>query len=478
MIGAYMFGFAKSVLPITLYLKSCFTSFSENSPLWLLEPSFVAWINLIYFRKILYLWNKFMLASQQMGPDSLKQAWLVCFVASLFFLFEFIQLSSFDALNPYIVQFFHLNSSQISLLSSAFLWGNEFCLLPAGLLLDRIGPRRAILWSLGLSILGLMIFASSHFFMLAFLGRFITGVGNAFCFVSLVVLVSRWFPASKQAFAMGALVNMAFIGGMFSHTPLVLLLSLFGWQTIMWAMVVFGLLVSILIFRTVTDYPLHKEAIYLAAKAQHIPFWQGMRQVLNRQNIFSGLYTSCLNLPIIVLCALWGIQYLKVVHGLSLVMASNVVSMVFLGSMLGCPFFGWLSDKLGNRKPVMWFGAVMTLLLCIPLCFYGPLSHSLLMLLFFLLGCVTSTQVVSYPLIAESNLPLFSGRACSIASLIIMGGGMIAQMIFGYLLSLRHTGRLDVGDFKIAMYLFPMSVLIALFSMMLLKETHCRSLVE
>jgi hypothetical protein len=59
-----------------------------------------------------------------------------------------------------------------------------------------------------------------------------------------------------------------------------------------------------------------------------------------------------------------------------------------------------------------------------------------------------------------------------------MGGGMIAQMIFGYLLSLRHTGRLDVGDFKIAMYLFPMSVLIALFSMMLLKETHCRSLVE
>ncbi len=61
-------------------------------------------------------------ASQQMGPESLKQAWLVCFVASLFFLFEFIQLSSFDALNPYLVHFFHLNASQISLLSSAFLW--------------------------------------------------------------------------------------------------------------------------------------------------------------------------------------------------------------------------------------------------------------------------------------------------------------------------------------------------------------------
>lgn len=68
-----------------------------------------------------------------MSPNlSLKKAWVVCFIASLFFLFEFIQLSSFDALNHYIASYFHLNASQVSFLGSAFLWGNVLFLLPAG----------------------------------------------------------------------------------------------------------------------------------------------------------------------------------------------------------------------------------------------------------------------------------------------------------------------------------------------------------
>jgi MFS family permease len=412
---------------------------------------------------------------------SIQKAWVVCFVASLFFLFEFIQLSSFDTLNHYISTQFQLNASKLSFLGSAFLWGNVIFLLPAGLLLDRFGSRRTILVSLSVSVLGVFLFSIAHSFTLVFIARFMSGIGNAFCFVSLVVLVNRWFPSNKQAFAMGVLVNMAFIGGLFAHTPLVMLLNQFGWQNIMWGNVVLGLLILTLIYFFVENYPEQLASQYQQDKTQTDSFFSGLKHILTTQNIAAGFYTSCLNLPIMVLCALWGIQYLQVVHHLSVYEASNAVSMIFLGSMLGCPLAGFLSDKMQKRKPVMWVGALATLVLSIPLVLTQlNISPNLLMWIFFALGCVTSAQVLSYPLIAESNSMQYSGRACSIASFIIMGGGMLAQMLFGYLLSFKgaDTAHLSVAQFQFAMYLFPVSVLIAIIAMVLLRETNCRNHME
>ena len=408
----------------------------------------------------------------------LRKAWLVCFIASLFFLYEFIQLSSFDALNQFLTAHFHLSASQLSLLGSAFLWGNVMFLLPAGILLDKFGPRRMILLSLGVAIIGVGIFAFSHSFMLAFISRLMTGIGNAFCCVSLVVLVSRWFPARKQAFAMGTLVNMAFLGGMFSHTPLVWLLGHFSWQVLMLANTLFGMVIWGLIFSFLTDYPQYRQSEFIHKNTREIGFWQAFRKICIAQNIFAGLYTACLNLPIMVLCALWGMQYLKVVHHLTVYQASNVVSMIFLGSIIGCPLAGWLSDQMQLRKPVMWFGAITAFLLTMPLCFGDVnLSQTALVLIFFGLGCVTSTQVLSYPMIAESNSFEYAGRACSIASMIIMGGGMLAQMLFGYLLD-WHDGiekAVGISDFDFAMKLFPCSILLALLSMFILRETFCKN---
>ena len=409
---------------------------------------------------------------------SLRKAWCVCFLASLFFLYEFIQLSSFDALNPFLTAHFHLSASQLSLLGSSFLWGNVIFLLPAGMLLDKFGPRKVILISLGVAIVGVGIFAVSHSFVLAFLSRLLTGIGNAFCFVALVVLVSRWFPPYRQAFAMGALVNMAFLGGMFSHTPLVWLLAHCSWQVLMLSNMLLGLMIWALIFLFLMDYPPCRASEFINTPSSEIGFWQAFAKIFSRQNIFAGLYTACLNLPMMVLCALWGMQYLKIVHQLSIYQASNVVSMIFLGSMIGCPLAGWMSDRMGLRKPIMLLGAISALLLSLPLCMaHVSLSPAILALMFFGLGATTSTQVLSYPMIAESNSHQYAGRACSIASMIIMGGGMLAQMLFGYLLDWQHGQDIVpvLSDYQFAMKLFPCSILLAWMSMLMLRETFCKN---
>lgn len=418
--------------------------------------------------------------AQGVSKPSVSQAWVVCFFAGLFFLFEFIQLSSFDALNHWVQQFYHLQSAQVGWLGSSFLWGNVLFLLPAGLLLDKFGPRQVILWSLAISIVGLATFSFGSAFSVAFVGRLMSGIGNAFCFVSLVVLVSRWFPGNQQAFAMGILVNMAFLGGMFAHTPLVWLLEHYGWTKVMGGNVLFGILVFSLIFVFVKDGPQSSSTMKTKSQSQ-VGFWREFKTIFHIQNIGAGVYTSCLNLPIMVLCALWGIQYLQVVHHLSVVQASNVVSMIFFGSMMGSPLAGWMSDRLQRRKKMMWIGGILALILCYPLCcMHQALSAIQLMFIFFSLGCVTSTQVVSYPLIAESNSAIYAGRACSLASMIIMGGGMCAQILFGWLLTRHQTiGAIPTDEaFQGAMLMFPVSILLALLMLVFMKETYCKHHLE
>jgi MFS family permease len=199
--------------------------------------------------------------------------------------------------------------------------------------------------------------------------------------------------------------------------------------------------------------------------------------LVNSQNWLAGLYTSLLNLPIMVLCALWGASYLQVTHQLSGIAASNVVSLILMGSIIGCPLAGWLSDSHGRRKPLMILGAIATLITIIPLFLPVVLSQVMLGIVFFALGFFTSTQVIAYPLVAESNPAENTGAATAIASVIIMGGGGIGQVLFGWLMTYHAntaSAEYTSGDFQFAMWMFPIAAIAALVAVLMTKETYCK----
>jgi MFS family permease len=416
------------------------------------------------------------LHSKWIKPQGNFTAWLVCLSAGLFFLYEFFQLNLFDVINESLLVDFNLNSTQLSWLSSSYLWANILFLLPAGILLDRYSVRRIILIAMSICILGTVGFAFSTAYAWAFICHFLTGIGNGFCFLACVVLVSRWFPPQRQAFVIGCIVTMAFLGGMLAHTPLAYLKTHYGWRDALLIDAAFGMVILFWMFIVLQDTPL----TVLKKEPNANPGRIHLKAiVLNRQNIMAGIYTACLNLPIMVLCALWGASYLRTVHHLSVLSASNVVSLLFIGSIIGCPFVGWLSDRKGQRKPMMTAGAIATLMTLVPLFLNRPLSPMVLSILFFSLGFFTSTQVISYPLIAESNSKQNTGVATGIASMIIMGGGALGQIMFGFLLKI-HEGHhaLEARDFQFAMGLFPCMVLVALAAMKCIRETNCRHVDE
>ena len=405
--------------------------------------------------------------------------WLVCLSAGLFFLYEFFQLNLFDVINQPLRDEFNIDAAQLSWMSSTYVWANVLFLLPAGVILDRFSTRKVILLAMAICVLGSLGFALTNTFAWAAFFHSMTGMGNAFCFLSCVVLVSRWFPPRRQALVIGCVVTMAFIGGMMAHTPLVYLINHYHWRHALLIDAGVGTFILGWIFLIVKDKPTVGLSTDSSPEKQACKkqFPSGFLLVLaNRQTWFAGLYTSCLNLPIMVLCALWGASYLQSVHQLDAIAASNVVSLIFMGSILGCPLVGWLSDSLGRRKPLMVVGAIATLLTVIPLLTGFALSETVLSLLFFALGLFTSTQVIAYPLIAESNHDENTGVATGMASVIIMGGGGFGQILFGMLMR-QHAGiatqHYSVADFQCAMWMFPIAAVVALVAILLTRETHC-----
>lgn len=416
-----------------------------------------------------------MLDSKVTMPRGGFMAWLICLSAGLFFFYEFFQLNIFDVINPSLRADFEINALQLSWMSSMYLWADILFLIPAGIILDRYSTYWVIIIAMSVCVLGTLGFALTHSFAWASFFHFLSGIGNAFCFLACVVLVSRWFPPRRQALVIGSIVTMAFLGGMMAHTPFAILYNQFGWRNALLIDAAMGAFLLFWIAYVIQDKPIDT---VLKTENNKRPLYTGLLEVLgNRQTWLAGLYTSFLNLPIMVLCALWGASYLHIAHQLSDKSATNIVSLIFVGSILGCPLVGYLSDRQGKRKPVMIIGAVITLISLLPLFLGADLSALQLSLVFFALGFFTSTQVISYPFIAESNASENIGIATGVASVLIMGGAGIGQVVFGLLMQ-HHAGAMStqyvVKDFQFAMWMFPVTALLALLAVLLMRETHCK----
>lgn len=395
--------------------------------------------------------------------------WVICLSAGLFFFYEFFQLNLFDVINQPLRQEFLMDATELGWMSSTFVWGNVLFLIPAGLILDRYSARGVILCALSVCIVGVFGFGYSHSFASAAFFHTLTGIGNAFCFLSCVVLVSRWFAPHRQALVIGCIVTMAFLGGMSAHTPFAYLNAHFGWRQAVMADGMLGLIILAWIAFIVKDKPIPAIQHTTISNLKN----DLIQAVRHLQNSYAGLYTACLNLPIMVLCALWGASYLHQVHSVSSFEASNIVSYIFIGSIVGCPLVGWLSDQHGQRKPSMLIGALLTMGLTVCLVFPIAFSITTLKLLFFALGLCTSTQVLSYPFIADNNPPHLTGTATAIASILVMGGGGIAQILFGTLLQYHSlSAQYAANDYRFAMWIFPISALVASMMVLFMRENR------
>lgn len=411
--------------------------------------------------------------------------WFVCFSAALFFFYEFIQMNMLNSLGDAIAKEYVITATELGNLSACYFYANLMFLLVAGLLLDRYSTRLIILVSMVTCVLGTVLFALSDSILLAGICRFVSGVGSAFCFLSSVRLASRWFPPSRLALIVGLVVTMAMLGGVVAQTPLTILAAHIGWRHSLLVVAGIGVLITIIIWQFVQDRPAGQEALHQVEQQelQAMGFWQAQKAAfLRRQNWLGGIYTCLLNQPVSLLGALWGNSYLQKVHNLTATDASYVTTMIFLGTVIGSPLAGWISDQMGYRRRLMLIGAVLSVALVLAVIYLPNLTMPKLLILFFALGFITSTQVISYPTVAESNPKILTATSVSVVSICAIGGYAVFQPLFGRIMDWSWSGQMEgeiriytATDYHLAIKVLPIMFVVALIAAFFLRETYCRT---
>ncbi|MFI4918534.1 MAG: MFS transporter [Legionellales bacterium] len=413
------------------------------------------------------------------GYEDMKSTWLpwmVCFAATLFFFYEFIQGNMFASIASNIMQDYQIQADKMAYLSSIYYLSNVLFLFVAGMVLDRFSIKNTMLIAMFLCVISTFILAYSHSFYIALLCRFTTGIGSAFCFLGPVRLASHWFPPRRMALVTGAIVTMAMTGGMLAQYPLTKLVTYVGWRQAVQYVGMLGLAMLVLMFFWIKERP--QVAIKRAEKPINI-FSAAKKAYFNTQYLRAACYTSLMNMAIAIFGAMMGTLYLEQRLSISAEQAALVNGMLFLGAIIGSPLVGWLSDKIGLRIMPMKVGVLASLVTVLAV-LYLPVSLSEMMVLFFLLGLFTSTQVVSYALVAESSSPVMTATAVSVISIVTQGGYFIYQNLFSSLL-MNYGGMHLINDVPVylldayqhAAIILPLGLIIALLMLLGLKETRC-----
>lgn len=413
--------------------------------------------------------------------------WVVVFSAATFFFYEFIQMNMFSSLDPHLMKAFHIDATQLGRLAATYFYSTILFLLPAGLILDRVSTRKVIISALSICVIGTLLFATAKSYWFAEVCRFFTGIGSAFCFLSSMRLASRWFPPKRMALVAGLIVAMAMSGGAVAQTPLTLLVNSLTWRGALMVDGLIGMLFLALIVIVVRDYPVSDKAAHEAEqqRLEALGYWKSMgSSYLRLRNWLCGIFTCALNLPIFLLGGLFGSLYLEQVKHLSSLQSSYPAMAIFIGTVIGSPIAGWVSDKMRLRRLPMRIGALLSLAAIFTI-IYVPMSLHGYVIFFFLLGLVSSVQIISYPTVTESNPRILTTTSVSVVSFTTLSGGAIFQPLFGYIMDKSGDSHVVKGvhvysavAYDHAMLIMPIAFAVGLIATLFIRETHCQPTLE
>ncbi|WP_395055105.1 MFS transporter [Polaromonas sp.] len=137
-------------------------------------------------------------------------------------------------LSPVLTQEFSLQARDLGLLAGGYFLGFAAMQLPLGAWLDRHGPKRVILWFLGVSVLGSLAFSMATSFSGLLASRVVLGAGVSACLMAPLTGYRRWLEPAALLRANSWMLMTASLGMLASTLPVQWLMPLTGWRALFW----------------------------------------------------------------------------------------------------------------------------------------------------------------------------------------------------------------------------------------------------
>ena len=125
------------------------------------------------------------------------------------------------------------------------------------------------------------------------------------------------------------------------------------------------------------------------------------------------MIAGLLFIPTTIFDMVWGVRFLQDAHGFDYATAVLRSATVPFGWIIGCPLMGYISDRIGRRKPVIMGGARI-LMLCLGWILFGPPSFFPSYVLGIVTGIASGAAMLPYTVIKEVNPSQYSGTATGV----------------------------------------------------------------
>lgn len=416
-------------------------------------------------------------------------ACIVMICAWSFYLYEYILRVSPGVLEKFLMQDYAITATTVGVISSAYYWAYTPLQLPCGVIVDRLGARRVIMFSLLLCVLGCFFFSQSNSVTTSIMGRILMGAGSACAYISCAKVGAEWFNSDRFALIAGIGMFMGTVGGSLNAVTS-MLVEAFEWRGAMMILGALGVGICILAWTVMSDSP----AIANAKKAhknnrnvapikadEQDSLLDGLKIAMaNPQNWLIGVYGCVMYLPLCAFAELWGVPYLKLIYGIDSTVASSACVSVFIGMGLGSILGAWISNKIQSRTRVMSIAALGTLA-CFAVVFYVPdLSFTTMRAVLFLGGLLSGGQTLYFVSVKE-NMPLrYAATAIGFTNAFVMSSAILFQPLLGFLLDLTWNGVKDVDgvplytieNYKIAFSAVMVAFLVGWIVMLFVRDTY------
>ena len=389
-------------------------------------------------------------------------------LAAVYYFYQYALRSAPSVMLPELTNAFQISGLGVASLVGLFYYGYSPFSLVAGAAMDRLGPRMVIPIGALAAGIGALIFATANL-AAASVGRFLQGAGGVFALVGAVYIATRNFPASRAATLIGATQMFGMAGGsagQFVVGPLVV--GGLGWERFWIAMGILGVLLAGLLYALLPDQTpvVSGDSWTKSAVSASVAVFR------NPQSILCGLIAGFFFLPTTIFGMTWGVRYLQEGRGYEYAEAVSHSAMVPIGWIIGCPLLGFLSDRLGRRKPVIVAGGLV-LLACFAWVLYGPVGVLPSYSLAIVTGIASGAAMIPYTIIKEANSPQYSGTATGVINFLNFTFSALLGPVFGALFESTSAGLRQgaLEHYQASFRSLLLGVALAIVLSLFLKET-------
>lgn len=411
------------------------------------------------------------------------QPWLIWGLAAAYYFYENCLQVSPGVMVPELMRTFAVDAAALGNLAAFYFYAYAGMQIPVGVLIDRYGPRRLLTLATAVCALGCLLFGTAQTLGNAAIGRLFIGFGSAFAVVSCMKLAATWFPLQRFALLTGLMLTVGLSGSIMGETPLALLVANVGWRGTMLLLALGGAFLFVLIWSYVRDKPDTLLTPILDTPTHPPQLLAGLSKVLkSRQSWLLAIYGGLMFAPTSIFGALWGVPFLMQAHSFTRPEAAGIISMLFLGWVVGSPVLGWYSDHIQRRLPPMIVGSVGGLATMLCILYMANIPTLALSALLFLFGFFSSGFLPSFSIMREISPIESTATALGFMNMLNMVGGALGQPFVGLLLDTFWNGEIadgihvySVHSYHIALASLPIMMALSLLLLPFIRETRCRS---